>query len=291
MRTRFAPSPTGPLHLGHALSALTVRDLAVRAGGTALLRFEDLDRARCRPAWEAAIRDDLLWLGFPLTEPVRRQSDHLAEYEESLATLWARGLLYGCTCNRRDIAEAAGAPQEGAPLLGPDGFVYPGTCRATGPRGPGPLPAGVALRLDMAAAFDALGGREPAFEETGGGEGVRLGLHAVTRAGAVGGIGDVVLRRREAGTPAYHLAVVHDDALQGITDVVRGADLFEATQIHVVLQGLLGLPTPRYNHHRLVRDAAGRRLAKRDDARAIARYRAEGLSPGDLRRMLALPAP
>ncbi|MCB1367965.1 MAG: tRNA glutamyl-Q(34) synthetase GluQRS [Rhodobacteraceae bacterium] len=286
-RTRFAPSPTGPLHLGHAYSAILAHDMAKAAGGAFLLRIEDIDRARSRPDWEAQIYDDLRWLGLAWPEPVRRQSDHLPDYRAALARLWHQGLLYPCTCNRRDIEAAIAAPQEGATLpAGPDGLIYPGTCRGK-PRDPSqPQPEGAALRLDMARA---LAGSGPAlgFTETGQGATGETGWQAFTSTDVITAIGDVVLARRDMGT-SYHLSVVLDDAAQGISHVVRGADLFEATRIHVVLQGLLGLPTPVYHHHRLIRDEAGKRLAKRDDARAIATYREQGATPGDIRAMVGL---
>lgn len=281
MRTRFAPSPTGPLHLGHAFSALLNHDMARAAGGEMLLRIEDIDRERARPEWEAQILDDLAWLGIGWPEPVMRQSERGPAYRAALQRLWAAGLLYPCRCSRADIRAAAAAPQEGAPLTGPDGLVYPGTCRGA-PRD-GPLPGDAALRLDMAAAAARLG--PVRYTETEGGAREIVTDPETLRTA----IGDVVVARRGWGT-AYHLAVVVDDAAQAISHVVRGADLAEATPIHVVLQRLLHLPTPSYRHHRLIRDEAGKRLAKRDDARAIARYRAEGASPDDIRAMVGLPA-
>ncbi len=278
-RTRFAPSPTGPLHLGHAFSALTAFDMAQAAGGTFLLRIEDIDSTRSRPEWERQIHDDLHWLGLDWPEPALRQSDRLPAYRAALESLWSQGLLYACSCTRRDIAEAASAPQEGAPMIGPDGPVYPGTCRGK-PRG-GPLPEG-ALRLDMARALDCLAMAEVTFIETGPRAAPRITARALVET-----VGDIVLSRRDF-PGSYHLSVVLDDAAQQITQVVRGEDLFDATQIHVVLQGLLGLPTPIYHHHRLIRDDQGKRLAKRDDARAIATYRAEGATPQDIRAMVGL---
>ena len=275
--TRFAPSPTGPLHLGHALSALTAWDLAQQYGGTFLLRIEDIDRTRARPEWEYQIGDDLRWLGLVWPQPVMRQSERLPAYRAALDVLWRRGLLYCCACSRRDVADALSAPQEGAaPVSGPDGLVYPGTCRGR-PRS-GPLPEGT-LRLDMRRALEGLGG--VSFRDAARGE-VTFGAEQL-----VHGVGDVVLARRDLGT-SYHLSVVVDDAAQEVTDVVRGQDLFDATAIHVVLQHLLGLPTPHYHHHGLVRDASGRRLAKRHDARAIRAYREAGASVADIRRLAGL---
>ncbi len=286
MRTRFAPSPTGPLHLGHAFSALTAWDMARAAGGTFLLRIEDIDRSRARPEWEAAIFDDLAWLGLDWPTPVMRQSDRQPAYDAALDRLWAAGLLYPCTCTRRDIAAALAAPQEGAVPTGPDGPVYPGTCRP-GPhwRPSGPRPDG-ALRLHMDRTAAWIGGDGVAFDEVGTDRERKLQFRAF--ANLLTGTGDVVLARRDMGT-SYHLSVTVDDAAQAITRVVRGADLFEATFIHRILQELLGLAAPSYHHHRLIRDAAGKRLAKRDDARALATYRAAGETPGDLRRRLNLP--
>ncbi len=283
MRTRFAPSPTGPLHLGHAYSALLAYDMARKAGGDFLLRIEDIDRSRARPAWEAQIFDDLHWLGLDWPEPVLRQSDRLPAYRAALETLWDRGLLYPCSCHRRDIVEAASAPQEGGtPPVGPDGIVYPGTCRDK------PLPPKMpeeALRLNMRKALQGIG--PVSFMEEGTGPDGETGRQEIPQDQLVDGIGDIVLARRDMGT-SYHLAVVLDDAAQEITHVIRGQDLFEATAIHALLQMLLGLPTPRYHHHRLIRDEAGKRLAKRDDARAISKYRADGESPADIRDRVGL---
>lgn len=275
--TRFAPSPTGPLHLGHAYAAIVAHDLARAGGGTFLIRMEDIDRARCRPQWAEVALDDLRWLGLSWREPVLFQSTRTDAYRDALDRLRARGLLYGCSCTRGDIRAALAAPQEGAPAVeGPDGPIYPGTCRGRS------TTSGGALRLDMARALacaDAIG-----FVETGP---LHAGRHDIDTGSMLTGVGDVVLARRDMGT-SYHLSVVLDDAHQGITHVTRGEDLLAATDIHVLLQRLLDLPTPVYHHHRLIRDADGKRLAKRDDARAIARYRQDGASPADLRRLLGL---
>ncbi len=297
--TRFAPSPTGPLHLGHAYSALLAHDMAHARAGTFLLRIEDIDQTRARPQWEAQLKDDLAWLGLSWPEPVMRQSDRLDVYQHALDALWARGLLYPCTCNRRDIAAAVSAPQEGQPMLGPDGIVYPGTCRArwnpTSARQPRPID--LPLRLNMAEALQQINSATQAsvtktnsrleFIEEGHGPNGETGKITISANHLRDGVGDVVLSRRGMGT-SYHLSVVLDDAAQQISHVVRGQDLFEATCIHVALQHLLGLPTPIYHHHRLIRDNAGKRLAKRDDARAIAKYRAEGATPQDVRAMVGL---
>jgi glutamyl-Q tRNA(Asp) synthetase len=268
---------------------MLAQDMAMAEGGEFLLRIEDIDQSRARPAWEAQIYDDLRWLGLWWPEPVMRQSERSARYADVLQSLWKRDLIYPCTCTRRDIQIAASAPQEGA-APGPDGPVYPGTCRDAQTRfAPDPLPKDTALRLNMRSALEAIA-KEPladpfTYTETGGGAAETV---TVDPAQAIACIGDVVLARRDMGT-SYHLSVVIDDADQQITHVVRGADLAEATQIHVILQCLLGLPTPVYHHHRLVRDDQGKRLAKRDDARAIATYRAEGATPQDIRRMVDLP--
>ncbi|MFN3970842.1 MAG: tRNA glutamyl-Q(34) synthetase GluQRS [Gemmobacter sp.] len=282
--TRFAPSPTGPLHLGHAYSAMLAHDMARAAGGRFLLRIEDIDPQRSKPEWEARLVDDLRWLGIAWDGQPMRQSDRMPAYGAALDTLWSRGLLYPCTCTRRDIDAALSAPQEGAPHHGPDGPVYPGTCRA-GPRAAGVRPVNAHLRLDMAAALRApVSGEGLRFTETGP---EHQGGVAPPARDYANLIGDIVLARRDFGT-SYHLSVVLDDAAQGITHVVRGEDLFEATAIHVLLQRLLGLQTPSYHHHRLIRDDMGRRLAKRDDARALSKYRAEGATPDDIRRMVGL---
>lgn len=277
--TRFAPSPTGPLHLGHAYSALTAHARAEAMAGRFLLRIEDIDRERCKPEWEAAILDDLCWLGLDWPEPVLRQSERMAAYGAALARLAARGLTYPCRCTRGDIRAAMSAPQEGAPLTGPDGPVYPGTCRGRDMEAAG---ADDAIRLDMRRALAALGHEMPGFEERGP---LFRGQHRLEPRWLLEHAGDIVLARRGMGT-SYHLAVVLDDAAQGVTEVVRGADLFEATPLHRLLQALLGLPAPAYWHHGLIRDEAGRRLAKRDDARALARYRDEGMTAAELMRLL-----
>ena len=284
--TRFAPSPTGPLHLGHAYSAILAHDMAQARAGAFLLRIEDIDQSRARPEWEAQIYNDLAWLGLSWPSPVIRQSERIDAYHNALQSLIARGLAYPCTCTRRDIAAAAHAPQEGAPLIGPDGVVYPGTCRPVGQR-TRHVADGAALRLDMRAAQTLLG-TPPRFIEHGAGPDGQTGTIETTWHSIHTGIGDVVLARPSMGT-SYHLSVVVDDAAQEITHVTRGADLFEATVIHVILQRLLGLPTPIYYHHRLIRDDQGKRLAKRDDARAISKYRQDGVSPAELRSMLDLP--
>jgi len=275
-RTRFAPSPTGPLHLGHAYSAMLAHDMARAAGGEFLLRMEDTDLDRCRPEWEAQIIEDLHWLGLTWDGPIHRQADKIAQYNTRLEPLTERGLLYPCSCTRADIRAALSAPQEGVAFA-----VYPGTCRNRPMTDRQP---GDALRLNLAAALDALP-EAPAFTETGP---VHAGLHRVNRDTALRQIGDVVLSRKGEGIVAYFLASAFDDADQGITHVIRGEDLFDFTPVQVILQHLFNLPTPSYHHHRLIRDDHGKRLAKRDDARAIAKYRAEGTTPQDIRRMVDL---
>jgi glutamyl-Q tRNA(Asp) synthetase len=275
-RTRFAPSPTGPLHLGHAYSALLAHDMARAAGGAFLLRMEDTDLDRCRPEWEAQIMDDLTWLDLTWDGPIHRQSDKIAAYNARLEPLAQRGLLYPCSCTRADIRAALSAPQEGVAFA-----VYPGTCRHRPMTDRRP---GDALRLNLAAALDALG-TPPQFTETGP---VHAGTHQINRTKALAQIGDVVLSRKGEDIVAYFLASAFDDADQGITHVVRGEDLFDFTPVQVILQRLFGLPTLLYHHHRLIRDDQGKRLAKRDDARAISKYRADGATPQDIRRMVGL---
>lgn len=277
---RFAPSPTGRLHLGHAFSAITAHDAARAGEGRFLLRIEDIDAGRCRPAFEAGIVGDLAWLGLRWDAPPLRQSARMPAYAAALERLRAMGLLYPCACTRADIAAAMGAPQEGAAAAAP----YPGTCR--GGEGVGADGRPVALRLDMARAL-ALAGPDLWFEELGSGPDGETGRIALDPETLLETVGDVALARKDVAT-SYHLAVVVDDAFQGVTHVTRGRDLFAATPLHRLLQALLGLPAPRWRHHRLIRDEAGRRLAKRDDARALASLRAEGATPQDIRRMVGL---
>jgi glutamyl-Q tRNA(Asp) synthetase len=271
--TRFAPSPTGYLHLGHIRSALEGRRAARRSGGRFLLRLEDIDRARCREEYAAAIEDDLAWLGLEWDGPVRRQSEHFDDYRAALDRLEALGVLYPCFCTRRqiraEVAAAGGAPQ------GPAGPLYPGTCRGLGiAERAEKEQAGLdyALRLDLGRALALTGVLD--WVEEGGGEPRRV-------AAAPELLGDVMLARKEIPV-SYHLAVAVDDAIQGVTLVTRGEDLAPATHIHRLLQALLGLPTPRYRHHPLVTDGAGRRLAKRDRALTIRAMRASGMQPADI---------
>jgi len=279
--TRFAPSPTGRLHLGHAYAAWFAAEAAGPAsgkdGGRLLLRIEDLDAARCRPEFEAAILDDLAWLGLAFERPPRRQSEHLADYARALEALRAAGLLYPCFCTRREILEeiarAPSAPQ--GPPQGLDAPAYPGRCRALAPRERATRIASgeaYALRLDLAAARRRAGGLR--WHEQG-----RGWQEALPEP-----FGDVVLARKDSPA-SYHLAVVVDDAAQGVTLVTRGIDLFPATHLHRLLQALLGLPALEWRHHRLVTDEEGRRLAKRDGATALAALRAAGHDPATVRAM------
>jgi glutamyl-Q tRNA(Asp) synthetase len=274
---RFAPSPNGRLHLGHAYSALLNERLAREAGGRLLLRIEDTDLTRARPAFAQAIRDDLAWLGVRFDGEVRIQSEHFPLYAAARDRLRAAGVLYPCVCTRADIARAAGAQAacdpDGAPL-------YPGTCRALEPARRAALLAGdapVAERLDMARALEAAPGP--------------LAFDAVTDQGVTRRVaeparwGDAVVVRK--GTPtSYHLACVVDDAAQGVSHVVRGADMEAATDLHVLLQRLLGLPTPVYRFHRLLRDAEGRKLAKSRGSVSLDDLRAAGATAADIRRQL-----
>lgn len=289
---RFAPSPTGPAHLGHAYSALRGFEAARAAGGRFLLRMEDLDSIRSRPEWEAALCADLGWLGLSWETPILRQSARAAAYGAALDSLRARGLVYPCLCTRKDVAAALSAPQEskaaqGSGLAGPDGPPYPGICRLH-PADPARLAREpYALRLDMRRALAALEGAALDFVELEEGPQGETGLIRVDPEFLVEACGDVVLARKEAPA-SYHLAVTVDDAFQGVTHVTRGRDLFAATPIHRLLQALLGLPKPLYRHHRLIRDAQGRRLAKRDGDRSLSALRAEGWTPEDVRRAVGL---
>lgn len=266
--TRFAPSPTGWLHLGHAYAAGVAWRAAVESGGRFLVRLEDIDGTRARPEYEAGIFEDLAWLGMRWEGPVRRQSEHWEDYRAALAKLEALGLLYPCFCTRKAIQEEVA--RMGQAPHGPDGVLYPGTCRGLSEderaarREAG---AGYALRLDVVKAL-ALVGRELRWVDRERGE-------FVARPEV---FGDVVLARKETPT-SYHLAVTVDDALQGVTLVTRGEDLLEATHVHRLLQALLGLPVPEWRHHRLITDETGKRLAKRDDARSIRSLREVGWTP------------
>jgi glutamyl-Q tRNA(Asp) synthetase len=281
---RFAPSPNGFLHLGHAYSALLNHDLARAHAGRFLLRIEDIDTTRCRPEYAAAIDEDLVWLGLAWEAPLRRQSEHFADYRAAVETLDAMGLVYPSFESRAEIARLVAARERNAPWpRDPDGApLYPGSARS--------LPAAerarrrtagesYALRLDMAAALARVG--PLAWRETGA-DGA-----SATVAADPAAWGDVVLARKETPT-SYHVSVVVDDAAQGVTDVVRGRDLFAATGLHRLLQTLLGLPEPTYRHHRLILDADGKKLAKSSRATGLRELRREGLSPADIRRMVGL---
>jgi glutamyl-Q tRNA(Asp) synthetase len=285
---RFAPSPNGYLHLGHAYSALLNFDLARQVGGRLLLRIEDIDTGRARPEFEAAIYEDLAWLGIDWERPARRQSEHFGDYSVALERLDEMGFLYACDCRRSDIARAT----DGKPdwPRDPDGSpLYPGTCRAK-PRRPARealAAGGVALRLDMRRA-SALAGQGLTWREFGAlspsSNGDELGA---TIGADPARWGDVVLARKD--TPvSYHIAVVVDDALQGVTDVVRGSDLFEATSLHRLLQVLLDLPAPDYLHHDLILDEKSEKLAKSVASTALRALRAEGWTPADVRRRIGL---
>jgi glutamyl-Q tRNA(Asp) synthetase len=271
--TRFAPSPTGHLHLGHALSALTASDAARQAGGRFILRIEDIDQGRARPEFDAAIFEDLAWLGLTWEEPVRRQSEHMADYESALQSLIERNLVYRCFRTRKEVAEAiASAPHEMGEMF--RGEALPADEEAA------KLEAGepFAWRLSLKKARAALGPGyfSLVFEDERGLMRAEPEKH-----------GDVILARK--GFPAsYHLASVWDDALQGVTYVIRGEDLREAAHLHVLLQRLLDLPRPIYRHHRLVVGEDGKRLAKRDQAATLRALREAGKSPGDVCAMLAL---
>jgi glutamyl-Q tRNA(Asp) synthetase len=287
---RFAPSPNGYLHLGHALSALINFDMARAMGGRLLLRIEDIDHTRCRAEYEVAIYEDLAWLGIVWEEPVRRQSEHLDDYRAALARLEALGLVYPSFESRAEIT-ALVAEREAARLRhepwprDPDGTpLYPGTAKSL-------LPterqrrietgAPYALRLDMMAALERAG----ALGWTETGEGLAGETGAVAAAPAAWG--DVVLARKETPT-SYHLSVVVDDGLQGVTQVVRGQDLFWSTSVHRLLQALLGLPAPIYHHHRLVFGPDGRKLSKSTQATALRTLRHDGANPADIRQMVGL---
>jgi glutamyl-Q tRNA(Asp) synthetase len=282
---RFAPSPNGYLHLGHAYSAVLNARMAREAGGRLLLRIEDIDATRCRPEYEAAIFEDLHWLGLAWEEPVRRQSQHLAAFADALERLAVRGLVYPSFESRAEIAALVAAREREGPWpRDPDGApLYPGTAKALAPQererrmAAGDL---YALRLDMAAALAAIGAAPLAWTETGAGpsETGRIPAHPSQW-------GDVVLARKEIPT-SYHLSVAVDDALQGVTHVVRGQDLLAATGLHRLLQILLVLPEPIYHHHRLILDGEGHKLSKSTRATGLRELRAGGASPADIRSML-----
>jgi glutamyl-Q tRNA(Asp) synthetase len=333
---RFAPSPNGYLHLGHALSALLNADMARASGGRLLLRIEDIDATRCRPEYETAVYEDLAWLGLAWEQPVRRQSEHYADYRAALAQLEALGLIYPSFESRAEIARLVAERERQGPWpRDPDGAsLYPGAAKTMPADERARLLASgtpYALRLDTAAALTFLtsplagevarrsdsegervgaekhtqsallntplpipppqGGREEVAEracnltwiENGAGPNGETGIVQADPSAW----GDVILARKDSPT-SYHLAVVVDDAAQGVTDVVRGRDLFHATSVHRLLQALLGLPAPRYHHHRLILDADGKKLSKSTAATGIRELRARGRSPADIRRLAGL---
>jgi glutamyl-Q tRNA(Asp) synthetase len=277
---RFAPSPNGQLHLGHALSALLNRDLAREADGRFLVRIEDIDPGRSMPSFEAQILDDLAWLGLDWEKPVRRQSEHLGAHEKALDELNRRGLMFPCFCTRGAVKAAA----LGKGAVDPDGApVYPGTCRdlSAGDRARH-IRSGdpYVLRLNMAKALDAIG-RPLSWTEIGQ-DGKAKEITADPAAW-----GDVVLARRDVRT-SYHLAVVVDDAAQGVTHVVRGKDLYFATSVHRVLQTLLDLRAPVYRHHRLMLDGGGKKLSKSEGAESLRTLRSHGKAPADIRKLIGI---
>ena len=274
--TRFAPSPTGPLHLGHAYSAIISHDMARRKGGKFYLRIEDLDQSRSKKKWENKIFDDLDWLGLSWDEPVVRQSEQIDRYKNILIKFRRELGLFECNCSRRDIKNALNAPHENEKLSGPDGIIYPGTCRGNifSPQTKFENALRMHIKLDKNEwlSFCELGPKK--------GE-ISFSSEEFSKTA-----GDVVLWRK--GYPAYHLACVVDDSEQKITHVVRGLDLFEATKIHTVLNSRLGFKKPFYYHHKLICDENGRRLAKRNDSKSIYKYRQDGLKASDVRALLGL---
>jgi glutamyl-Q tRNA(Asp) synthetase len=287
---RFAPSPNGYLHLGHALSALLNAEMARAAGGLLLLRIDDIDLTRCRPEYETAIYEDLAWLGVDWEQPVWRESKHTADYRAALARLEAMGLVYPNFESRAEIAMmVAGRDARGHWPRDPDGApLYPGNAKAlTLSERQRRIEAGepYALRLDMAAACARAG--SITWTETGAGPNGETGTIAADPAANPAIWGDVILARKDAPA-SYHLAVVVDDAEQAVTDVVRGNDLFHATSVHRLLQTLLGLPCPRYHHHRLILDADCRKLSKSTAATGLRELRAAGASPADIRRRVGV---
>ncbi|TNE36565.1 MAG: tRNA glutamyl-Q(34) synthetase GluQRS [Alphaproteobacteria bacterium] len=278
--TRFAPSPTGFLHLGHAFAAWQAFGFAAQNNGRFVLRIEDTDHTRCRPEFETAILEDLHWLGLTWEEPVRRQSDHLAVYKSYIDHLTELGLTYPCFCSRKEILEASAAANL---PIGPDGPLYPGTCRKLTPREIHRHQAdgrSHVLRLDLTEALKKV---PPSltFDEVGSDGSLPKGPTPVDATSA----GDIVLARK-GSTTSYHASVVVDDHLQGITDVVRGRDLYSATHIHRLLQELWGFEAPRYHHHDLLLDSDGRKLSKRDQDHAIRAMKKAGKTPADLKEMI-----
>lgn len=287
---RFAPSPNGYLHLGHAYSALLNFDLARHGGGKFLLRIEDIDSIRCRPEFEAAIYQDLAWLGVSWEQPVRRQSAHFSDYSGAVEKLSALGLVYPSFESRAEIAKLVAQREEDGPWpRDPDGApIYPGTAKLLSAEQRMKLfesGTAYALRLDMAAAAGLavrLAG-DLDWQEQGEGPGGEAGTVSAQPLAW----GDIILARKETPT-SYHLSVVVDDALQGVTEVVRGQDLFWSTSVHRLLQALLGLPAPAYRHHRLIFNSAGQKLSKSTEATGLRELRAAGVAPADIRGLVGL---
>jgi len=279
-RTRFAPSPTGLLHLGHLFSAHVAFTLAKKNSGDFLLRIDDIDTSRSKKKWEDKIYEDLEWLGLTWSSSPLKQTELIQEYHEALKKLKQMGVLYPCSCTRSDILTALSAPHESTSTPRQFNKVYPGTCRGR------PMSTALnsdAIRLDMQQAQNLINS-ELFYQETG----VTPGLKKINTNSLSTVFGDVVLRRKGKNEIAYHLAVVVDDAFQKITHVVRGSDLQEATKVHVMLQNLLNIETPIYHHHRLVLDENGKRLAKRNDARSISSFKKRGLDPTDVFKLAGI---
>jgi len=283
--TRFAPSPTGRLHLGHALSAFEAHDAAMGAGGRLLLRIEDIDQTRARPEFERAIYEDLAWLGLSWETPVLRQSERLLAYQSALETLRARRLIYRCFKTRQAVLEEIGRAPHGP---GAYGGVYRGQPLAADEEA-NRLARGEAFawRLSLIQAREALGGFDQMtfLEEGRGPQGEQGWIRADPEQA-----GDVILARKDVCV-AYHLAVVVDDAHQGVTHVVRGQDLFAAAHIQRLLQALLALPTPTYRHHRLLLGPDGKRLAKRNGGESLESLRAAGVTPAEIRARVGRSGP
>ena len=285
-KTRFAPSPTGPLHLGHAFSALFAFDLAKKNIGEFHLRIDDIDTSRSRTVWEDEIYNDLKWLGITWSVPVVRQSERIDKYKVKLEELLRLGLLYECSCSRKDITDAVSAPQGQVANKGSNRPVYPGTCRHKSKQTL--VNPNFSLRLDMERVWDYIKVPYLSFFEA---EKILPGTPVqqfITRDIAISSIGDVVLARMDIGT-SYHLSVVIDDADTGINNVVRGEDLYEATQLHTILNALFSFPNPTFHHHRLIMDSKGKRLAKRNNSEALSKLRKEGHSSTYLREKFELP--
>jgi len=283
IRTRFAPSPTGPLHLGHAYSAILAHDFAKARGGEFLVRIEDLDQSRSRSEWEMKIFDDLKWLGLTWVTPIMHQSQRASSYEIAINKLSENGLLYPCKCSRKDVRDAVTAPQTEFKIIeGRDGLIYPGTCKYQ--KYSNENAAENTLRLDMSKASSrciTINNQNIKMN------GSRENKNIIKTSQFIENIGDIVLSRKSMEV-AYHLAVVVDDEAQGVSHVVRGLDLKPATNIHVLLQNLLGYSSPYYLHHKLIKDGTGKRLAKRDDAKSISKFREQGAKPADIRAMVGL---